>query len=362
MSTDEVESTFFRRTSRWKLIVLLLVVALIIMVIVSLNVGSVPISFSDILTILGKRIPFLGGSIDSSTITAQNEAIILNVRLPRVLAGVLIGAALAAAGVLYQGVFKNPMAESYVLGVSAGAAVGASIAILSGISFAFFGLGLLQVAAFIGALSAMFLVYSISRVGSRVPVETLLLNGIAINFFGFAIVGLLEILAGNELGNIVGWLIGGYSNVPWQSIWSVLPFIAIGIVASYFFARDLNVLAMGEETAHHLGVNVERSKQILLVLASLTTAAAVSISGLIGFVGLMIPHLTRLLIGPDHRILLPTSAVVGAIYLVVCDDIARVIQTPFLSTGEFPVGIITMLFGGPFFIFLLSRKKGGYRS
>jgi len=363
MSKDQVESTFFRRTSRWKLIVLLLVVALIIVVIVSLNFGTElkkPISFSDILAILGKRIPFLGDHIDLSSITSEQEAIILIYRLPRVLAGVLIGAALAAAGVLYQGVFKNPMAESYVLGVSAGAAVGASFAILSGISFAFLGLGFLQVAAFVGALLAMFLVYSISRVGSRVPVGTLLLNGIAVNFCGFAIVGLLEILAGNELGNIVGWLIGGYSNILWKSIWSVLPIIVIGIIASYFFARDLNMLSMGEETAHHLGVNVERSKQILLVLASLTTAAAVSISGLIGFVGLMIPHLTRLLIGPDHRILLPTSAVVGAIYLVICDDIARVITTPFLSTGDFPVGIITMLFGGPFFIFLLKKKKGGY--
>jgi iron complex transport system permease protein len=362
MSTDEVESTFFRRTSRWKLIVLLLVVALIIIVILSLSVGSVSIPFSDVLTVLGKRIPFLSNLIDSSSITAETQSIILVYRLPRVLAGVLIGAALAASGVLYQGVFKNPMADSYVLGVSAGAAVGASVAILSGISFAFFGLGLLQVAAFLGALSAVFLVYNISRVGPRVPVETLLLNGIAINFFGFAVVGLFEVLAGNELEIIVGWLIGGYSNVLWKSIWSVLPIIIIGIVVSYFFARDLNVLSMGEETAHHLGVNVERSKQILLVLAALTTAAAVSISGLIGFVGLMIPHLTRLLIGPDHRILLPTSTVVGAIYLVICDDIARVITTPFLSTGEFPVGIITMLFGGPFFIFLLKRKKGSYAS
>jgi iron complex transport system permease protein len=362
MSTDKVENTFFRRTSRWKLIVLLLVVALIIIVILSLSVGSVSIPFSDVLTVLGKRIPFLSNLIDSSSITAETQSIILVYRLPRVLAGVLIGAALAASGVLYQGVFKNPMADSYVLGVSAGAAVGASVAILSGISFAFFGLGLLQVAAFLGALSAVFLVYNISRVGPRVPVETLLLNGIAINFFGFAVVGLFEVLAGNELEIIVGWLIGGYSNVLWKSIWSVLPIIIIGIVVSYFFARDLNVLSMGEETAHHLGVNVERSKQILLVLAALTTAAAVSISGLIGFVGLMIPHLTRLLIGPDHRILLPTSTVVGAIYLVICDDIARVITTPFLSTGEFPVGIITMLFGGPFFIFLLKRKKGSYAS
>jgi iron complex transport system permease protein len=357
MSTDQVESTFFRRTSRWKLILLLLVLVLIVTAIVSLNVGSSPIPFSETLTVIGKQIPFLGSLIDSSSVTSQIEAIILEVRLPRVLASVLVGAALAAAGVLYQGVFKNPMAESYVLGVSAGAAVGASISILSGIGFVFFELRLVQIAAFIGALSAMFLVYNISRVGSRVPVTTLLLNGIAVNFFLFAVVGLLEILASKELKSIVVWLIGGYSNVLWSNIWAVLPFIVIGIVAAYFFARDLNVLAMGEETAHHLGVNVERSKQILLVLASLITAAAVSISGLIGFVGLMIPHLTRLLIGPDHRILLPTSTIIGAIFLVICDDLARILAIPFASTFELPVGIITMLFGGPFFVFLLKKKR-----
>jgi iron complex transport system permease protein len=360
MSTDKVEDTFFRRTSRWKLIVLLLVAILIVIVIISLNVGSSQIPFSDILTIIGKHIPFLNNYIDSSSITPQNEAIILQVRLPRVLAGVLVGAGLAAAGVLYQGVFKNPMADSYVLGVSAGAAVGATLSILSGIGLVFIGLSLVQVAAFVGALAAMFLVYNISRVGSRVPVATLLLNGIAVNFFLFAVVGLLEILNRNQLESIVTWLIGGYSNVLWKDIWAILPFIVIGVVAAYFFARDLNLLAMGEETAHHLGVNVERSKQIFLVLASLTTAAAVSIAGLIGFVGLMIPHLTRLLIGPDHRILLPTSTVVGAIFLVICDDLARVVLTPFVSTQELPVGIITMLFGGPFFIFLLKKKKGSY--
>lgn len=358
MSTDEVENTFFRRTSQWKLTVLVLVLVLIVTAILSLNVGSSDVPFSDTITVIGKQIPFLGSLIDSSSITPQTEAIILKIRLPRVFASILVGAALAAAGVLYQGVFKNPMAESYVLGVSAGAAVGASVSILSGIGFVFLGLRFVQVAAFIGALSAMFLVYNISRVGSRVPVETLLLNGIAVNFFLFAVVGLLEIIASDELKSIVVWLIGGYSNVLWGDIWAVLPFIVIGISASYFFVRDLNVLAMGEETAHHLGVNVERSKQILLVLASLITAAAVSISGLIGFVGLMIPHLTRLVIGPDHRILLPTSTVVGAIFLVICDDLARVVATPFASTLELPVGIITMLFGGPFFVFLLKKKRG----
>ena len=360
MSTDEVESTFFRRTSRWKLIVILLILALILTVIVSLNVGYAQIPFPDILGIIGKQIPFLNGIIDTSRISPQNAAIVLQIRLPRILAGVLVGAALAAAGVLYQGVFKNPMADSYVLGVSAGAAVGASLSILSGVGFVFLGLRLVQVAAFLGALSAMFLVYNISRVGSRVPVATLLLCGIAVNFFLFAVVGLLEVIASDELHSIVFWLVGGFSNVLWRDIWAILPFILIGIIAAYFYARDLNLLAMGEETAHHLGVNVEKSKQVLLVLASLTTAAAVSICGLIGFVGLMIPHLTRLIIGPDHRILLPTSTIIGAIFLVICDDLARVVATPFASTLELPVGIITMLFGAPFFIILFKKKKQSY--
>ena len=360
MSTDEVESTFFRRTSRWKLIVILLILALILTVIVSLNVGYAQIPFPDILGIIGKQIPFLNGIIDTSRVSPQNAAIVLQIRLPRILAGVLVGAALAAAGVLYQGVFKNPMADSYVLGVSAGAAVGASLSILSGVGFVFLGLRLVQVAAFLGALSAMFLVYNISRVGSRVPVATLLLCGIAVNFFLFAVVGLLEVIASDELHSIVFWLVGGFSNVLWRDIWAILPFILIGIIAAYFYARDLNLLAMGEETAHHLGVNVEKSKQVLLVLASLTTAAAVSICGLVGFVGLMIPHLTRLIIGPDHRILLPTSTIIGAIFLVICDDLARVVATPFASTLELPVGIITMLFGAPFFIILFKKKKQSY--
>ncbi|MBN1244410.1 iron chelate uptake ABC transporter family permease subunit [Candidatus Bathyarchaeota archaeon] len=362
MSTDNVESTFLQRTSRWKLIILLLVLALIITVIISLGLGSTSVPVQDILTIIGKRIPFLDSFIDSSSVSAASEAIILEARLPRIIAGVLIGAALAAAGVLYQGVFKNPMADSYVLGVSAGAAVGASASILVGAGFVFFEFRLIQVAAFIGALSAMFLVYNLARVGSRVPVTTLLLCGIAVNFFLFAVVGVLEIIAANKLHDIVFWLMGGYSNVYWQDIWAILPFIVIGIVVAFFYVRDLNLLAMGEETAHHLGVNVERSKQILLVLASLITAAAVSVCGLIGFVGLMIPHLTRLLIGPDHRILLPTSTIIGAIFLVLCDDLARVLSTLFsaMSTRDWPVGIITMLFGAPFFVFLLKKKKQSY--
>jgi iron complex transport system permease protein len=360
MSTDEVESAYFRRTSRWKLIVTLLIIALIVTIIVSLNIGYAQIPFADILTILGKQIPFLNGFIDSSQVLPKYSAIILQIRLPRIVAGIIVGAGLSASGVVYQGVFKNPMADSYILGVSAGAAVGASICVLFGAGLAIFGLRLVQVAAFAGALFAMFLVYSISRVGSRVPVATLLLSGIAVNFFLFAVVGLFEVIAGDELHAIVFWLIGGFSNVLWSDIWAVLPFIIIGTVAVYFYARDLNLLALGEDTAQHLGVNVEKAKTVLLVLGSLITAAAVSLSGLIGFVGLMIPHVTRLAVGPDHRILLPTSTIIGAIFLVTCDAIARVVATPFASTLELPVGIITMLSGAPFFILLFRKKKASY--
>jgi iron complex transport system permease protein len=368
MST-EVESTYSLRTKRWKLVVLLLLLALFLVVLVSLNVGYEPISFTEILAILGKQFPILDGYVNSSLSTLSpaelltfqaHSGIILQMRMPRIIAGVVVGAALAASGVVYQGVFRNPMADSYVLGVSAGAAVGASVSILFGAGISFFGLRLVQVAAFVGALFAMFLVYNISRVGSRVPVTTLLLCGIAVNFFLYAIVSLLQVMAGDQLHDIVFWLIGGFSNVLWADIWAVLPFIVIGTVISYFYARDLNMLALGEDQAQHLGVNVERVKQVLLVFASMVTAAAVSLCGLIGFVGLMVPHMTRIVIGPDHRILFPASTIVGAIFLVICDAVARVITTPFASTSELPVGIVTMLAGAPFFIILFRKKKKSY--
>jgi iron complex transport system permease protein len=360
MTTTEVESNFFRRASRWKIIIVLLLFALLLTIIISLNVGYAQISFTDILSILGEQFPILDNIIDTSLITQQNTSIILQIRLPRIIAGALVGAALAASGVVYQGVFKNPMADSYVLGVSAGAAVGASLSIVFGAGLPIFGFRLVQVAAFFGALISMFIVYNISRVGTRVPITTLLLSGIAVNFFLYAIVALVEVIAGDELTAIIFWLIGGFSNVLWFDIFSVTPFILVGIALSYFFARDLNMLALGEENAQHLGVNVERVKKTLLILASLVTAAAVSLSGLVGFVGLMVPHITRLLIGPDHRILFPASTIVGAIFLVICDSVARVIATPFASTLEIPVGIITMLTGAPFFILLFKKKKESY--
>lgn len=355
-STNGVETTYSERVSRWKLIVTILAVILILTIVLSLNVGFAQIPFSTVLKILAKRIPFLGNLVDSSSILYSDESIIIQFRMPRILAGALVGAALAAAGVVYQGIFRNPMADSYVLGASTGAGVGASLAIVLGVGFTLLGIDTVPILAFVGSLITVFIVYNISRVGSRVPVSMLLLTGIAFSIVQSAIIAILQFIAGRDLHVIVFWLMGGFSNIAWKDVWATLPLICLGTVATYLYARDLNILALGEETAQNLGVDVEKVKKLLLVFASLITAAAVSISGLIAFIGLVIPHITRIIIGPDHRILLPTSIIVGATFLVICDAVARVI----VPANEVPVGIITALSGGPFFIFLLRKKRGSY--
>jgi iron complex transport system permease protein len=356
MDTNETETRYFKRFSHWKLTVLTLTAVLIFTIIFSLNIGFAPIRFLTVLKIILKQIPFIGSFIDSSSISDIEETIIIQIRMPRILAGALVGTALSAAGVLYQGIFKNPMADPYVLGVSAGAAVGASLAIVLGVNISLFGLGALQFLSFTCSLITIFIVYNISRVGSKVPVTTLLLSGIAVSIFLSAIVTIMKVIAGERLHAVVFWLIGGFSYVEWKDVWAVMPLICLGTAAAYSYARDLNILSLGEETAQHLGVEVEKVKKMLLIFGSLITAAAVSISGLISFIGLIVPHITRILIGPDHRILLPASTIVGATLLVICDAVARVIVSP----AELPVGVITALSGGPFFIYLLRKKKEGY--
>jgi len=353
---DEAGNTYFERVFRWKLITAILVVALMLSIVFSLNVGFAQIPFPTVMRILVGKMPLLGNLVDSTNVSLVEEMIIIQIRMPRILAGALVGAALAAAGVVYQGIFMNAMADPYVLGVSAGAAVGASLAIVLGVGFTFLGLSTVPILAFAGSLMAVFVVYNVSRVGSKVPVTTLLLSGIAVSIFLSAIVAVLQVIAGERLHVVVFWLMGGFSYVEWKDVLAVLPLVCIGAVAAYFYARDLNILSLGEETAQHLGVDVERVKQLLLIFGSLITAAAVSISGLIGFIGLIIPHMTRILVGPDHRILLPTSIIAGATFLVICDAVARVVVSPV----ELPVGVITALSGGPFFVYLLRKKKGIY--
>jgi len=313
---------------------------------ISLSIGSVSISVKDILKIITHKIPLLNTLIKDEPIQ-KYQLIILNLRLPRILLAMLVGSGLATAGVAMQGLFKNPMASPYVVGVSSGSSFGAALAIL--ILPGIFSVPLL---AFLAGLGTIFLVYRISRRNGKVPVETLLLAGIAIGFFFSAITSLLMYISAQSVHYLVFWMMGGFGGRSWDHVVTALPFIGFGIPTIYYFSRELNVMQLGEESATHLGVNVERVKKLLLIFSSLITATAVAVSGVIGFVGLIIPHITRIIVGPDHRILIPASALLGGIFLVWCDSLARTVISPV----ELPVGIITSCFGAPFFIYLLKKR------
>ncbi|MCW4022069.1 MAG: iron chelate uptake ABC transporter family permease subunit [Candidatus Bathyarchaeota archaeon] len=357
---SDAKSIHLKHVSHWKLYVILLLLAFGAIFVVALNLGYATIPFRDILAILFDKVPLVSNLVDSSNLNVTYDVIISQIRLPRVICGALVGASLATAGVVYQGIFRNPMADPYVIGASTGASLGSALVFVLGMGVALFGVNSVQVFAFVGSLVTVLFVYTLSKVGSKVPVTTLLLTGIAVSLFQNAIVTYLKTISSDQvLHGLTYWLIGSLSSTEsWDNVFAVLPFVVLGIFVSYLYSRDLNILALGEDQAQHLGVEIEKVKKVLLISGALMTAAAVSISGLIGFVGLIIPHLTRVLIGPDHRILLPTSALVGASFLMLCDGISRVI----MGSGEAPVGIITAVAGAPFFIYLLRRKRKGYSS
>lgn len=338
---------------KYKLIVILLLILLIFSIALFTTIGTAKVSVLDIFKIIGSKIPLINKYIDTSNIADSSESIIWNLRLPRVLLGAIIGANLSVAGAAFQGMFKNPMADPYVLGISSGAALGAALAIVFKIDISFFGITSITIFAFIGALLAVFTVYNIARVKNKVPMTTLLLAGVAVGQFLTAIMSFLMILSDKDMVKITYWTLGSLSGKGWEPVLGIaIPSIVVIIVIS-FFARDLNILLTGEESAQSLGVDVERTKTYILLLGTFITAISVSVSGIIGFVGLIIPHTVRLLIGPDHRILLPASALLGSIFMIFADTIARTLISPI----EIPVGIITALFGGPFFIYLLKSKK-----
>jgi iron complex transport system permease protein len=302
--------------------------------------------------ILISKIPFVGGLMRHSW-PPVFESIIIYARLPRVIMSALVGLALSTSGAVLQGLFRNPLADPYVLGISSGAAFGASLAIL-GVGYGF-GLGMysLPIFAFLFATLTVFLVYNIARVHQKVLVETALLAGIAVGAFFNAMVAFSQFIAGERLEEIVFWIMGGLSATQWNQVVIAIPPIMLGTFLILLFSRDLNAMLSGEEVALSLGVNVETVKKTLLFLTSLVVATAVSVSGIIGFVGLIIPHIMRDIVGPDHRILLPSSCLAGAIFLIWADTLARVIISP----AELPVGIITACIGAPFFIYLLRKRK-----
>lgn len=336
---------------------LVLGIGLIVALLIATGIGAVSVSPLDILGMLAHKIlPML--NIDPTWVDTD-ETIILQLRLPRVVGGMLVGAALATAGVLFQGLLRNPMADPYIIGTSGGAAFGATLAMMLPFSAAFLGFGLVPVAAFCGGLGAVLLVYNLARVGSRTPVISMLLAGFVVSSVMAALMSLLMAVSGRlqiQLHSVFSFLMGGISISTWWQIAIIAPLIVGGIVLARFMAFRLNAFALGEEGAAHLGVDVERSKLSILALGSLLTAAAVSISGLVGFVGLVMPHAVRLVLGPDHRLLLPASALVGGIFLVMADLLARSVVAP----TELPVGIVTALVGAPFFLYLLRRMRKEY--
>jgi iron complex transport system permease protein len=277
--------------------------------------------------------------------------IVLRVRLPRVLLGALVGACLAVSGVLFQAMLRNPLADPYVLGVSGGAALGGIIVLSLGSAV---GLGYEAVppAAFAGCLITTAVLYAIAGVNARVSTTSLLLTGVVFNAFASAAIVFLASMAGlTEGASIFLWLIGSLSSIRVEVTGWVAAFLVLGLGSTFPLARSLNLSALGGESAEQLGVDIDRQRRIVLIASSLMVGAAVSVAGMIGFVGLIIPHLLRLILGPDHRLLIPASALGGATFLVICDAIARTI----LNGRELPVGAITALAGGPLFLWLLRR-------
>ncbi len=315
--------------------------------------GAVYVPPGHILGILSRQIT---GSDLGLNFSVGEQAIILSLRLPRALAAALVGMALAGSGVLFQGLLRNPMADPYIIGTSGGAALGATIAMLLPVTLAGARFGLIPVFAFIGALITVLIVYRLALVGGQAPITTLLLAGFAVSSLLAAVMSFLMLMSGRNIPNILIWLMGGVSTSGWNALAVVTPMVLAGLAASFFFTADLNALLLGEEAAAYLGVSVERRKLGLLALGSFLAATAVSISGLVGFVGLVIPHIARLILGPEHRRLLPAAALLGGSFMALADLLARVLLAP----TELPVGMITAAIGAPFFLYLLKKSKTPY--
>jgi iron complex transport system permease protein len=325
-------------------------VGLGIAAIAAVGLGSVSVPPGDTLAIVAHRLLLLDLP---RTWGPTAETIVWELRLPRVLEAMIVGLGLAVAGTTFQGLLRNPLADPYVLGTASGAALGAAVAVMIPVRIEVLSFGLLQLLAFVGALVSVTLVYRLSRVAGGSPLTSLLLTGYALGSLLAAALAMAMYLSGTALRQIFAYLLGSFDNASWGQLAGAVPIILVASALILARARSLNGLLLGEETATHLGVDVRRERMVLLGLASLITAAAVSISGLIGFVGLVVPHVVRLLVGPNARLVLPLSAIGGAVLMVVADLVARLL-------GEIPVGVITAVLGAPFFLLLLRRAQRGY--
>ena len=325
------------------LLVLVLATAL-----VSLSLGPVNIPASHVASIM---LSLLG--LELADFSRTEQLVIEQIRLPRIVVGATVGMALGVAGATMQGLFRNPMADPGIIGISAGGAVGAVVAIATGMTGLFFLA--LPTFAFVGAIAATFLVYGIAAVGGRFSMATLLLAGVAVNaFLGAVVSAIIIMLPDNEaLREILFWLAGGLDSRSWEHVRISAPLILGGVAVIVLMSRDLNLLMLGDDEARSMGVRVGLARPVLLAAAALATGAAVAVSGTIAFVGLVTPHVIRLVLGPDHRVLVPMSAAGGAVFVIVADTVARTVVQP----AEFRVGVLTAFVGAPFFILLLIKNK-----
>ncbi|MFC4596655.1 FecCD family ABC transporter permease [Cohnella hongkongensis] len=329
---------------------------LLVSILASLSLGGANVPIGKVWSVLVQQIPYVGDWLNLRPIaegTADPDAtIILKVRLSRVVLAVLVGAALALAGAGFQGVLRNPLADPYTLGVATGSSVGAAFLILFGLQL-WIGLWTIPAVSFLTGIGTLLIVLRLAYHQGKMELETLILSGVVVQAFFGALVSFMVSLSNNVVNEILFWIMGSLSMRGWSHSLLVLPYVALGAVVLVSLSREMNLFALGERQAAHLGVNVQRTKMIVLVVATLITAAAVSVSGVIGFVGLVVPHLVRLVVGPDNRIVVPLSAVIGGVYVLWSDTIARMALNP----KEIPLGVVTAFIGAPFFAYLLWKRK-----
>lgn len=332
-----------------------LILILFAVMLVAVSVGSADISVLDSLRMVVSKVPLLRRFVDVSDISTTYEIIIWKVRMPRIFLSALVGGALAVVGTAFQGVFRNSLADPHILGVSSGAALGATFAMLMGASasISFFGLGTVGVFAFIGANLTVFFVYYVTKTAGSVSTTNMLLTGTAVSTMLSAIISFLMTFHHDQIVSVYMWTMGSFSSATWEKVGFLSIFVFVGTIILLAYSGKLNVMMLGEEDAKSLGIDTNRVRRIIIVAASFLVAAAVSVSGIIGFVGLIVPHCVRMVSGADNRRVMPYAFFVGAIFLVLCDTAARTIAAP----TEIPVGIITSIFGAPYFIILLITGK-----
>ena len=334
---------------------LLLLLLLLLTIIGAASVGAAQLPLSAVWQVL---VDFFSGSLDIAVegSAAAARLIIIDVRLPRILTALLVGAGLGVAGVVFQGLLLNPLADPFTIGVSAGAAFGATVAILLPtllpLATILTGPAVVPWFAFAGAILSLALVYFIASSRGRVMPESMILAGVIVAAFLSALISFMKSIAGEKLASVVFWIMGSFSGALWSQVLLLLPYCIICSVILQAHAGALNIMAMGDTTALQLGVEVNRVRRRLLLVAALLTAAVVSVSGVIGFVGLVVPHINRILLGPDHRRLLPASALLGGLVLVAADTLARTVA----GATEIPVGVVTALLGAPFFCVIFKKK------